>query len=299
MSDKPRFTPSGFVVDMEPAFAPLQLRSIADEVRRRRLPVSGRPPHPAPQVGAVRVRQHVNPLSSRNLEVLPPPDWPALFPQPEHPLVLDLGCGSGRFLLALGEKDGGVGAEATHVRNYLGLEIRGPLAVRADGWARQLQLPHVRFLATNANVNAPTWLAAYPGRLELVSILHPDPHWKRKHHKRRIVQPALARALAERLSPGGQVFLQSDVKAVAQDMVSVFQAVAGDLLQLSPLHFGDGASPDWPPPEAERVNQGDDEQRNAMRRAAVRRKRKARLAGWRERAPLTHALSLTPRHRRR
>ena len=31
--DKPRFTPSGFVVDAEPEFAPLQLRAIADEAR--------------------------------------------------------------------------------------------------------------------------------------------------------------------------------------------------------------------------------------------------------------------------
>jgi len=220
-------------------------------------------------VGAVRVRQHVNPLSTRNLEVVPPPDWAALFPQPSAPLVLDLGCGSGRFLLALAQRD------SARERNYLGLEIRAPLAERADGWARQLQLPHARFLATNANVNAPAWLASYPGPLVLVSFLHPDPHWKRKHWKRRIVQPPLARAVAAALAPGGQLFLQSDVKAVTVDMLSVFQAAASDLLELAPTHFGPGASPDWPPPEAERINQGDDMQRDAARRAAAQRKRKA------------------------
>jgi tRNA (guanine-N7-)-methyltransferase len=122
-------------------------------------------------VGGVRVRQHVNPLSSRNMQVVPPPPWAELFPDATKPLVLDLGAGSGRFLLALGEKD------AARARNYLGIEIREPLVSRAAFWAEKKGLAHVRYAATNANVNAPAWLAAYPGPLQLVSILHPDPHW--------------------------------------------------------------------------------------------------------------------------
>ncbi len=119
----------------------------------------------------MRVRQHVNPLSSRNMQVVPPPPWAELFPDATKPLVLDLGAGSGRFLLALGEKD------AARARNYLGIEIREPLVSRAAFWAEKKGLAHVRYAATNANVNAPAWLAAYPGPLQLVSILHPDPHW--------------------------------------------------------------------------------------------------------------------------
>ena len=97
------------------------------------------------------------------------------------------------------------------------------------------------------------------------------------------MQPALARALAERLSPGGVVFLQSDVKAVAEDMVSVFEAAAGaDLLELAPAHFGAGASADWPPPEAALVNQGDNVQREAAK-AAARAKARADAAASRKR----------------
>ncbi len=57
-------------------------------------------------------------------------------------------------------------------------------------------------------------------------------------------------------------------------MVAVFQSVAGDLLELAPVHFGDGASADWPPPEAAHINQGDDMQRDAMRAASRRKARK-------------------------
>jgi hypothetical protein len=149
---------------------------------------------------------------------------------------------------------------------------------------------------------------------------------KKKHRKRRIVQPALARALAERLAPGGQLFLQvsqparqpalilcvaapartqlhlhacgltpqlpallalfvcavrsqSDVKSVCEDMVSVFESVAGDLLELAPVHYGPGASPDWPPPEASHINQGDNAQRDAMRAASRRKARKLAARG--------------------
>jgi tRNA (guanine-N7-)-methyltransferase len=117
----------------------------------------------------------------------------------------------------------------------------------------------------------------------LIAVRVRVPRRKRKHQKRRIVQPALARALAERLAPGGVVFLQSDVKAVAEDMVAVFEAAAGsDLLELAAVHFGDGASGDWPPPEAALVNQGNDVQREASK-AAARAKARAEAAASRKR----------------
>lgn len=52
------------------------------------------------------------------------------------------------------------------------------------------------------------------GELALVSIQFPDPHFKKRHHKRRIVQPELVEAICRRLRPGGRVFMQSDVEEV-------------------------------------------------------------------------------------
>ena len=43
----------------------------------------------------------------------------------------------------------------------------------------------------------------------------PDPHFKKKHKKRRVVQPQLIEAIERRLAPGGLVFLQSDVMEVS------------------------------------------------------------------------------------
>eukprot|EP00976_Prorocentrum_cordatum_P097683 1191088-Prorocentrum_minimum.AAC.1 len=56
-----------------------------------------------------------------------------------------------------------------------------------------------------------------------VSIQFPDPHFKKRHHKRRIVQPGLVDAVADVLSPGRKVFLQSDVREVAVAMREQFE----------------------------------------------------------------------------
>ena len=94
----------------------------------------------------------------------------------------------------------------------LGVEIRERVALRANEWAAKLGASrHVHFAGTNANVNLLPWLASYPGPLQLVTIQFPDPHFKKRHRKRRIVQPELASALAAALAPGGRILIQSDV----------------------------------------------------------------------------------------
>lgn len=90
---------------------------------------SQHPPPPAsPQMGKVRVRQHVNPLRAEYLQPLGPIDWGAAFSDPSLPLVVDLGCGPGRFLLLLQRRAAagrvGLGVPAAGRCNYLGVEIR-------------------------------------------------------------------------------------------------------------------------------------------------------------------------------
>ena len=76
------------------------------------------PPHNylCAQVEGVRCRQHVNPLKKELQVPLPPPDWSSVYDDPARPLVVDVGCGSGRFLLALSQR--------FRRHNCLGLDIR-------------------------------------------------------------------------------------------------------------------------------------------------------------------------------
>jgi tRNA (guanine-N7-)-methyltransferase len=163
------------------------------------------------------VRQHVNPLSRffQQPRPLPPPD--ELFREPEQPIHLDIGSARGRFLLAL--------AQAEPQRNYLGVEIRRALVDAAEADRQALGLGHLHYLFCNANISLQDWLTALPaGQLERVTIQFPDPWFKKKHHKRRVLQPPLLQAIAAALAPGRELFLQSDVLAVIEPMVALVEA---------------------------------------------------------------------------
>ncbi|MQL98018.1 hypothetical protein Taro_030726, partial [Colocasia esculenta] len=168
-------------------------------------------------LGHVRIRQHVNPLSSAPVPV---PDWKEVFRDSTLPLMVDIGSGSGRFLIWLAKN-------SPEPRNYLGLEIRQKLVTRAQFWMQDLALSNIYFMFANAAVSFDQLVATYPGPLVLVSILCPDPHFKTRHQKRRVVQKPLVGSISRNLCPGGQVFLQSDVLEVAHDMRDQFDALSG------------------------------------------------------------------------
>jgi tRNA (guanine-N7-)-methyltransferase len=162
------------------------------------------------------VRQHVNPLSRFHQQTRPLPPLEELFADPSLPLHLDIGSARGRCLLAL--------APLQPTRNHLGLEIRQSLVQAAEADRQAAALPNLRFLFANANVSLPDWLALLPpGRLVLVSLQFPDPWFKTRHHKRRVLQPPLLRALAAALAPGTELFLQSDVRELIAPMVALVE----------------------------------------------------------------------------
>ncbi|XP_076955705.1 uncharacterized protein LOC143630623 [Bidens hawaiensis] len=177
------------------------------------------------ELGVLRVRQHVNPLSSSLSVPAEVPNWEDVFEDPKLPLVMDIGSGSGRFLMWLAKRNPGS-------KNYLGLEIRKKLVTRAETWVKELALSNVHFLFANASISFKQLISTYPGPLMLVSILCPDPHFKKRHHKRRIVQKPLVEAIVDTLMPGGQVFIQSDVLEVAVDMQKYFDAESGKLVHV-------------------------------------------------------------------
>jgi len=168
-------------------------------------------------LAVVRVRQHVNPLSQKYQTPASPPDWEKTYAEPTQPLHLDIGCGKGRFLLSM--------AQVEPRWNFLGLEIREPLVHEANTWREELGLSNLHYLFCNVNNSLRSLLISFPtGTLQRVTIQFPDPWFKNRHAKRRLVQPELVAELASYLSVGGVVFLQSDIEALAVEMCDRFDA---------------------------------------------------------------------------
>jgi tRNA (guanine-N7-)-methyltransferase len=182
----------------------------------------------------VRVREHVNPLSRKYQTVVSPPAWDRIYAMPSQPLHLDIGCGRGRFLLQM--------AQRQPDWNFLGVEIREPLVEQANGYIAELELTNLRYLFCNINNSLRSLLNSLPtGTLQRVTIQFPDPWFKRKHKTRRVVQPDLVADLAEFLAVGGTIFLQSDIQEVAEEMRDrvaahpAFVPSQPDWLPLNPL----------------------------------------------------------------
>lgn len=165
----------------------------------------------------VRVRQHVNPLANKYQTPASPLDWEKVYAKPNQPLHLDIGCAKGRFLLDT--------AKIETNWNFLGLEIREPLVVEANKLRAELGLTNLHYLFCNVNNSLHSLLSSLPpGSLQRVTIQFPDPWFKTRHAKRRVVQPELVEVLANYLAVGGIVFLQSDIEFVAVEMRDRFAA---------------------------------------------------------------------------
>jgi tRNA (guanine-N7-)-methyltransferase len=166
-------------------------------------------------LAVVRVRQHVNPLARKYQRPANPIEWEKVYTQQNRPLHLDIGCARGRFLLQMAQRETNW--------NFLGLEIREPLVVEANRLVCELGLTNLHYLFCNVNNSLRSLLSSLtPGTLQRVTIQFPDPWFKSRHAKRRVVQPQLVAELADYLTVGGVVFLQSDVEFVASQMRDLF-----------------------------------------------------------------------------
>lgn len=165
----------------------------------------------------VRVHQHVNPLSPYYRQSPVPIDPAAVFADPALPLHLDIGCARGRFILKM--------AEAEPDWNFLGVEIREPLVDEANRLADETALSNLHYVFCNAMLSLGTLIQEIPnGLLQAVTIQFPDPWFKKKHAKRRMVNKELVDTVSEKLASGGRVFVQTDIEFLAEEMFELFRA---------------------------------------------------------------------------
>jgi tRNA (guanine-N7-)-methyltransferase len=130
------------------------------------------------------------------------------------PRVMEIGFGNGEALASL--------AAANPERDFLGVDVFDPGIGRLLAAVAERGLTNVRLLRGDAadilRDNVP------PASLHAVLLWFPDPWPKKRHHKRRLVQPGFAELVASRLEPGGLFHLATDWENYAEHMLAVLEA---------------------------------------------------------------------------
>jgi tRNA (guanine-N7-)-methyltransferase len=139
-----------------------------------------------------------------------PLDLAAVFGR-EAPRTLEVGFGNGETLIALA---------ASHPnRDHLGIEVHRPGIGHLMLRARELGLGNLRVICRDAVEVLGECIPE--ASLDEVLLYFPDPWPKKRHHKRRIVQPAFVALTASRLQPGGLLRMATDWEHYATQMLEV------------------------------------------------------------------------------
>ncbi len=127
------------------------------------------------------------------------------------PTILEIGFGMGETTLKI--------AAARPDDNFLGIEVFnagvGAMLKRIDESGQ----PNIRIIQHDAVEVARDMIA--PDSLAGVHIYFPDPWPKKRHHKRRLIQPAFIALLASRIAPGGYIHCATDWENYAEQMLEV------------------------------------------------------------------------------
>lgn len=131
-----------------------------------------------------------------------------------NPLVVEVGFGMGDSLLTM--------AKAEPDLNFVGIEVHPPGVGRLINGAAQNGLTNLKvYMADAKDVLTDCIPDASLARFQLY---FPDPWHKKKHHKRRIVQPDFIALITRKLQPGGLLHMATDWQEYAEHMLEVVRA---------------------------------------------------------------------------
>jgi tRNA (guanine-N7-)-methyltransferase len=132
----------------------------------------------------------------------------------EQPVILEIGFGNGDSLAQMAKGNPGL--------NYLGIEVHRPGVGHLLYLIEEQGIENLRIMSEDAVEIIRNQIPEQA--LTGVQLFFPDPWPKKKHHKRRIVQPEFVKLLASRLKPGGFFHMATDWENYAEHMLEVMSA---------------------------------------------------------------------------
>ena len=116
------------------------------------------------------------------------------------PVVLEMGCGHGHFLIAY--------AEAQPAVNFIGIDLISKRIEKALQKKKKRELSNITFM--KANVNEFFEVLPQTACFDQLFMLFPDPWPKKRHHKNRMIQEALLSKMAQHTHPGSRFHFRTD-----------------------------------------------------------------------------------------
>ncbi len=133
------------------------------------------------------------------------------------PRVLEIGFGMGLSLVAM--------AEADPATNFIGVEVHRPGVGKLLHCMQERRVDNIRVYCHDA---VEVLRDCIPDNsLDAVQVFFPDPWHKRRHNKRRLIQPSFVAQLKRKLKPGGALHLATDWENYALQMMEVLSAANG------------------------------------------------------------------------
>ncbi|MDX1335757.1 MAG: tRNA (guanosine(46)-N7)-methyltransferase TrmB [Gammaproteobacteria bacterium] len=132
----------------------------------------------------------------------------------EKPVILEIGFGNGDSLAQMAKDNPGL--------NYLGIEVHRPGVGHLLYLIEEQGIENLRIMSEDAVEIISNQIPEQA--LTGIQLFFPDPWPKKKHHKRRIVQPEFVKLLASRLKPGGFFHMATDWENYAEHMLEVMSA---------------------------------------------------------------------------
>jgi len=143
-------------------------------------------------------------------------DYPQVFGN-TGPVILEIGFGNGTSLLEM--------AQAAPHKNFIGIEVHRPGVGKLINDAHHAGVTNIRTFCDDAIDVLQQAIA--DNSLDGVQLFFPDPWHKKRHNKRRIVQPEFAQTIRRKLKPGGYFHMATDWEPYAQHMLEVMSAAEG------------------------------------------------------------------------
>jgi tRNA (guanine-N7-)-methyltransferase len=165
-----------------------------------------------------------------------PIDWPKVFGRDYHPKILEIGFGMGETTAHI--------AQVRPSDDFLAIEVHEPGVGALLKRIGENQITNLRLIRHDAVEVIDHMIP--DNYLDGVHIFFPDPWHKKRHHKRRLIQPQFVEKLSSKIKSGGYIHLATDWQEYAEQMMAVLGAEES-IKNMGSLEGGYSQRPEYRP----------------------------------------------------